>query len=936
MLTSVPRQPRPPTLRSGASLVASGLVLGLIMTTAGAASAQAAQAPSDVLALANDAGAVTSTLDPSFVQEGTASAHGGQLVLWGDPRAAYGLVPDFPAALPDGVMAVGISTSYSELLVLRSDGRVDSYGQGWESGPHLPAPPAGTEYTAASAEFGRLLRSDGIVVSTFGKAVMVPPADMAYTAISGYYAVRSDGALAPTDGPADTCPELHKPASGLRYTAVSASDNYTWAALRSDGALVYCEELIEGSQSTIVEPPDGTTFVGVDMGRGEALGATADGRVISTSGEQRAAAPAGRSIVSLSAMHDQQGAAVLDDGSILNWGLDGQAANAPQVPAGRAVFSAVSDDDGYQYHWAIMVGDPIPVEMIVEPVVPTGRPLRVTDVVRLNVTATLPGGSPAPGQVATTTRAPDGQAQVLEPEPASTGTAEVLLWSRNHEQVGTHAVDVTFSGTPYATISGETQLDFVEPSPVILTTSGPTTWHQGTERTLCFELATEDGSPLWWPTSDRATMSVEGHPDLDQAVPRPPWEGAPAEGCLSSLDLLPGTFTAHLDYEGWGEADSVSWTGQIVVLPPAATRVESDLPSSWRYGQMPDFVGVDVLSDSFVPGGTVHLTLDGMWFGSGMYLDENGHARIGIGHEEELVPGSYPMVVRYQGGNGFLASSLQRTVTVKPALFTTTATPTITGTAKVGAKLTASPGTWSPIPASYRYAWMVDGVAVTDATSSTFTVPAAAAGKAITVKVTGLKQHYATTSTISAPTAAVAPGTFTAPQPTITGTAKVGRTLTVSRGTWSPTPSSVTYVWKADGVTISTRTTSKFVVPASARGKRLTVTVTGSLAGYTKKSVTSAATVTVAPGTFTAPQPTIAGTTRVGSTLTVSRGTWSPAPSSVKYVWKANGTTISTRTESRFVIPAQARGKRLTVTVVGARAGYTTKSVVSNQTSEIR
>jgi hypothetical protein len=45
---------------------------------------------------------------------------------------------------------------------------------------------------------------------------------------------------------------------------------------------------------------------------------------------------------------------------------------------------------------------------------------------------------------------------------------------------------------------------------------------------------------------------------------------------------------------------------------------------------------------------------------------------------------------------------------------------------------------------------------------------------------------------------------------------------------------------------------------------------------------------------------------------------------------------IATRTSNRFVIPASARGKRLTVTVVGSRTGYTTRSVTSDGTTTIR
>jgi hypothetical protein len=54
------------------------------------------------------------------------------------------------------------------------------------------------------------------------------------------------------------------------------------------------------------------------------------------------------------------------------------------------------------------------------------------------------------------------------------------------------------------------------------------------------------------------------------------------------------------------------------------------------------------------------------------------------------------------------------------------------------------------------------------------------------------------------------------------------------------------------------------------------------------------------------------------------------------YVWKANGVKLATRTSSRFVVPVSARGKRLTVTVIGSRTGYTTKSVTSYRTVTIR
>jgi hypothetical protein len=80
--------------------------------------------------------------------------------------------------------------------------------------------------------------------------------------------------------------------------------------------------------------------------------------------------------------------------------------------------------------------------------------------------------------------------------------------------------------------------------------------------------------------------------------------------------------------------------------------------------------------------------------------------------------------------------------------------PKISGTARQGAKLTAKPGTWSPIP-TFTYQWYRDGVAISGATKSTRTLAAADVGAKITVKVTGRKSGYLTATKTSAATSAV-------------------------------------------------------------------------------------------------------------------------------------------------------------------------------------
>jgi hypothetical protein len=165
-------------------------------------------------------------------------------------------------------------------------------------------------------------------------------------------------------------------------------------------------------------------------------------------------------------------------------------------------------------------------------------------------------------------------------------------------------------------------------------------------------------------------------------------------------------------------------------------------------------------------------------------------------------------------------------------------------------------------------------------------------GKTFSVTVTGSKAGYSTAAKTSALTARVAVGTLAAPVPKITGTAKVGYTLTAVPGAWGPAPVVLKYQWKANGVVITGATASTYKPSAAVIGKTISVTVTGSQAGYTTAARTSALTARVAVGTLTAPVLVISSAVRVGSALTAT-GAWGPAPVTLKYQWKANGVAIT-------------------------------------------
>jgi len=260
--------------------------------------------------------------------------------------------------------------------------------------------------------------------------------------------------------------------------------------------------------------------------------------------------------------------------------------------------------------------------------------------------------------------------------------------------------------------------------------------------------------------------------------------------------------------------------------------------------------------------------------------------------------------------------------------FTKIGSPYISGTVKVGKTVTAAKGTWSPTPSSYSYQWYRDGVAISGATKSTYKLVAADAGKKLTVKVTAKRSGYASQPKTSA-AKTVAKGTFsTAPTPKISGTVKVGKTVSVTVGTWSPS-ASFTYQWYRSGTAISGATSKSYKLVAADAGKKLTVKVTAKKSGYTSKSKTSAA-ATVAKGTFsTAPTPKISGTVQVGKTVSVTVGTWSPTPSSYSYQWYRDGKAISGATKSTYKLVASDAAKKLTVKVTAKKSGYTSKSKTS-------
>jgi hypothetical protein len=272
--------------------------------------------------------------------------------------------------------------------------------------------------------------------------------------------------------------------------------------------------------------------------------------------------------------------------------------------------------------------------------------------------------------------------------------------------------------------------------------------------------------------------------------------------------------------------------------PPAITVTG---PTTYTLGDVPT-ASVELSADAATPYGTVTVTSGSAEVGSAKFDERTEKLVLDAA---ALGTGTKTLTFTYRAYPEAPAWSTSRKLTINLPVFSAPRSPALSGTAQVGKTLTAVRGTWTPSPTKTTYQWRVDGKAVSGATGSTWKVPASARGKKVSVAVTGTKTGYATKTLVSPSSSAVKAGVFSAPAPRITGTPKVGATLRVVRGTWTPQPTTAKYQWKVGSTSIKGATRSFFTVPSSARGKRVTVVVTGSAAGYTTKVVSRTTTNTM-------------------------------------------------------------------------------------------
>jgi hypothetical protein len=266
--------------------------------------------------------------------------------------------------------------------------------------------------------------------------------------------------------------------------------------------------------------------------------------------------------------------------------------------------------------------------------------------------------------------------------------------------------------------------------------------------------------------------------------------------------------------------------------------------------------------------------------------------------------------------------------------FTASPIPLISGTLMVGNTITANPGSWQPSGAStsLSYEWLAAGVVIEGQTSNTLRLRPEMLNRVISVRVTGVRDGYASTSVTSANSVAITPAPLTSSSvPSVIGSPNIGQELSVNLGSWDEGVS-FAYTWRRGTTVVGTSRT--YVVQPTDRSAALTVTVTGAKLGYITTTRTSTATALVTGPFIATGTPTISGTSAVGKILTANPGTWSPLPS-FTYKWLRNNVVIAGAIGKTYTLVPADLGTEISVEVTPTLTGFGSDRKLSNPTMPI-
>lgn len=409
---------------------------------------------------------------------------------------------------------------------------------------------------------------------------------------------------------------------------------------------------------------------------------------------------------------------------------------------------------------------------------------------------------------------------------------------------------------------------------------------------------------------------------------------APATATTTTLckgyDACERAGMSHAGYKG--AAGTMWWrmyTGHNCTNYAAYRVVKNGFPNvrPWSGGGNATYWGT---SNAAITDSTPRVGAVAWWKANVRPAGSAGH----VAYVEEVVSADEIIVSQDSWGGDFSWARITRSGGGWPSGFVhfndvpleNTLAPVVSGPARVGQRLTTTPGVWSEEDVTLTYQWRAAGRDVAGATASTLKLTRKLKGKQVSVAVTAGKLGFPSATAESALTAAVMPGRLRATTaPTVTGDPVVDGLLTATPGTWSPAAQGVSYQWTADGEPVDGATGETFSPGPDQVGRALAVQVTATRAQYQPVVAATAATAPVVPGTLAVSgRPAVTGRARLGEPLAVALPEVAPADVDVSVTWLRAGRRVPGAPDATEYVPtAEGLGSRIAARVTLSRPGYT-------------
>ncbi len=309
-------------------------------------------------------------------------------------------------------------------------------------------------------------------------------------------------------------------------------------------------------------------------------------------------------------------------------------------------------------------------------------------------------------------------------------------------------------------------------------------------------------------------------------------------------------------------------------------------------------------------------------------------------------------------GTAAAYSSLIGPIASRRPLLEATAQPVVAGAPVQGKTVQVTTGTWSPVPTNLAYRWErcnANGrscAAIPNATGTSYAITRADVGHSL-LAVVQASNGSTIQNAFSTATPAVVPASVKGPTrsigPVVGGFAGVGQQLVATAGIWSGVgPTTFSYRWyrcDANGghcTLVQSSTSNLYTTVAKDSGATIALTVKATDAVGSATAYASLVGPVEEAGAVLSPTsaPTISGTARVGGTLSVGSGTWSPQPTAYATTWlrcNANGrlcTPIPGATRATYRPAATDVGHAI-VAAVTARAGTESQAALTAATAPI-